>query len=50
MARGAPGLTGAGGIFRVHDGSAIASFAIPLGLKFANEAELQAVIFAIEKA
>ena len=50
MARGTPGLTSAGGIFRVHDGYAIASFAIPLGPNFAHEVELLAVIFAIEKA
>ena len=47
-ARGAPGIAGAGGIFRDHRGIAIASFAAPLEVCYAFEAELQAVIIAIK--
>ena len=49
-AKGSPGLAGAGGIFKLSDCSAISSFAVPLGPRFAHETELFAVIFVIVKA
>ena len=47
--RGATGLSSVEGVFRNHDGSAIASFTTLLGVGFAFEAELLAVVIAISK-
>ena len=49
-ARGAPGPSGCGGIFRNYRGFVKGSFAFSVGNCFAFEAELLAFIFAIEKA
>ena len=49
-ARGSPGLAGFGGIFRDHLGRVLGCFAGNLGLATALEAELQAVIHAIQIA
>ncbi|XP_055962061.1 uncharacterized protein LOC130015619 [Mercurialis annua] len=49
-ALGAPGLAGAGGIFRNYRGFVQRCFAIPLGICFAYEAEMVAVIYAIQEA
>ena len=48
-AHGAPGMAGARGIFRIHDGSAIASFVVPLGTCYAFETEISVIIFALNK-
>jgi ribonuclease HI len=49
-ARGSPGLAGFGGIFRDHLGRVLGCFAGSLGIAYALEAELQAVIHAIHLA
>lgn len=48
-ARGSPGLLGTGGVIRDCFGRAIALFAAPLGVRFAFEAELFAVMLAVQK-
>ncbi|KAL6144814.1 hypothetical protein ACLB2K_055504 [Fragaria x ananassa] len=49
-ARGSPGLAGFGGIFRDHLGQVLGCFSGNLGIANALEAELQAVIHAIQMA
>ncbi|KAL6218685.1 hypothetical protein ACLB2K_011895 [Fragaria x ananassa] len=49
-ARGSPGLAGFGGIFQDHLGQVLGCFSGNLGIATALEAELQAVIHAIQMA
>lgn len=48
--RDAPSIAGAGSVFRDHLRHSILSFAAPLGIKFAFEVELCAVMIAVNKA
>ena len=50
VAKGCPGLGGAGGIFRISNGFSVGAFAIPLGSCFAFDAELHDVMVAVRFA
>ena len=50
VALSAPGTVYAGGVFRTHDDLAISSFVAPLGTCYTFEAELSAIIIAMQKA
>ena len=47
---GAPGPSGAGGIFRIFNGKSIGTFVVTLGIQFAFQVELQAVMRAVQIA
>ena len=49
-ARGSSGMVGVGGVICDYCGYALASFIVPIGVRYALEAELIAVITAIRKA
>ena len=49
-ALGSPGIVAAGGVLRDCLGSALASFAVPFGIKFPYEAELLVMSIAVKKA
>lgn len=49
-AKGCPGPSGVGGIFQNSYGSAVGSFAIPLGVRFAFKAEMMAIMTAVRLA
>jgi ribonuclease HI len=45
---GKPGPAGIGGVLRDHNGLLLRLFSIPVGIKDSNEAELLAVVKALE--